>query len=51
MNDDEILEKFVTGIMNDSPTFSDEMMAKVRDELFKASREAEDYYRKEGARK
>ena len=47
MSDEEILEKFVTGIMDDSPTFSDEMMAKVRDELFKASKEAEEFYGRE----
>ena len=47
MNDDEILEKFVSDVMDSSPTFSDEMMAKVRDELLKASAEAEKFYNRE----
>ena len=45
MTDDEILERFVTDVMDSSPTFSDEMIAKVRNELLKASSEAEEYYR------
>lgn len=49
MTDDEILGKFVKGVMDDAPTFSDDMMAKVREELLRASKEAEEHYRREGA--
>ena len=47
MNDNEKwLEGFVTGVMNDSPTFSEEMIEKVRNELLKAENEAKEYYTK-----
>lgn len=47
MNDNEKwLEGFVTGVMNDSPTFSEEMIEKVRNELLKAENDAKEYYTK-----
>lgn len=47
MNDDKVLEEFVSIVMDVSPTFSDEMMAKVREELLRASKEAEEFYGRE----
>jgi hypothetical protein len=47
MNDNEKwFEGFVTGVMNDSPTFSEEMIEKVRNELLKAENDAKEYYTK-----
>jgi hypothetical protein len=47
MTDDENwLESFVTGVLDDSPTFSEEMIEKVRNELLKAENDAKDYYAK-----
>lgn len=47
MNDDEkILEGFVTSVLNNSPTFSEKMIEKVRNELLKAENDAKSYYAK-----
>lgn len=47
MTDDEKwLESFVTGVLEDSPTFSEEMIEKVRNELLKAENNAKEYYTK-----
>lgn len=47
MNDNENwLESFVTGVLNDSPTFSEEMIEKVRNELLKVENDAKSYYAK-----
>ncbi len=46
MNDDKILEKFVSNVMDSSPTFTEEMIAKVRDELLKAENDAKEHYAK-----
>lgn len=43
-NDENWLESFVTGVLNDSPTFNEEMIEKVRNELLKAENDAKDYY-------
>jgi len=40
------LESFVTGVLEDSPTFSEEMIEKVRNELLKAENNAKEYYTK-----
>ena len=47
--DDKVLETLVTDVLNGAPTFSDEMIGKVREELLKASREAEEYYKTKAA--
>lgn len=46
MTDPELLEQFVKDTLEGSPTFSEEMMKKVRNELLKAGKEASDYYAK-----
>ncbi|MBP5725199.1 MAG: hypothetical protein J6X18_16700 [Bacteroidales bacterium] len=46
MTDEETLKQLLNDTLESSPTFSDEMMGKVREELLKAGREAEEYYRK-----
>ena len=46
MTDSELLEQFVKDTLEVSPTFSEEMMEKVRNELLKAGKQAEDYYTK-----
>lgn len=47
MNDNENwFESFVTGVLNNSSTFSEEMIEKVRNELLKAENDAKDYYAK-----
>ena len=48
-DDNKVLETLVSDAFDASPTFSDEMMAKVREELLMVSREAEEFYRKEAA--
>ncbi len=49
MTEDKTLETLVTDVFDTAPTFSEEMMQKVRDELLKASKEAEEYYSKKAA--
>ena len=47
MTDDENwFESFVTGVLEESPTFSEEMIEKVRNELLKAENDAKKYYTK-----
>ena len=47
MTDEENwLDSFVTGVLNDFPTFTEEMIEKVRNELLKAENDAKDYYTK-----
>ena len=46
MTDPELLEQFVKDTLEGSPTFSEEMMEKVREELLKAGKQASDYYAK-----
>lgn len=45
MTDDEAFGEFVLDVAGSSPTFTDEMMEKVRAELLKAEREAIEYYK------
>ena len=45
MVDTKILENLVNDTLNESPTFSDEMIKKVRNELLKAKQDAENYYK------
>ncbi|MBP5724372.1 MAG: hypothetical protein J6X18_12475 [Bacteroidales bacterium] len=46
MTDTEKLEQLVTDVLKVSPTFTDEMMEKVRSELLKVGKEAEEFYKK-----
>ena len=47
MTDDEKwLESLVIGVLDSSPTFSEEIIEKIRNELLKAENDAKDYYTK-----
>lgn len=47
MNDEtKTLQTLVNDVLNANPTFSDEMIEKVRSELTKAFKDAEEYYKK-----
>ena len=39
-------QDFVTGVLDNSPTFSEEIIEKVQNELLKAEKDAKDYYTK-----
>ena len=45
-NNEKLLDSFITSVLNDSPTFSDEMISKIRNELLKIEKEAKDFYSK-----
>lgn len=46
MTDNDEFDGFVTDVLNSTPTFSDEMIAKVREQILEAAREAEAFYGK-----
>ena len=46
IDDENWLENFVTGVLNDSPTFSEEMIKKVQNELLNLENDAKNYYAK-----
>ena len=46
MTDEETLKQLLNDTLESSPTFSKEMIEKVRKELLKVGREAEEYYAK-----
>lgn len=48
MTDEEKLSKLVSTTLDNSETFTEEMMKKIQDELLKASGAAKEYYEQEG---